>query len=125
MSDKLDDQQPQENDIVIDTADSENDGVIAERQKNTNDYFRTMMDKNFLEYASYVIGSRAIPDVDDGLKPVQRRIMWTLYQIYENGRPTKTANVIGNAMHYHPHGDASIGDAIVVIANKGGCVEKI
>ena len=98
MSDKLDDQQPQNSDVVIEAADSENDGVIAERQKNTNDYFRAMMDKNFLEYASYVIGSRAIPDVDDGLKPVQRRIMWTLYQIYENGRPTKTANVIGNAM---------------------------
>jgi len=105
--------------------DSEENGTMAVHQKSTNGYFRAMIDKNFLEYASYVIGSRAIPDVDDGLKPVQRRIMWTLYQIYDNGRPTKTANVIGNAMHYHPHGDASIGDAIVVLANKGGCVEKI
>ncbi len=99
-------------------------GVVAEKGKGANDFFRQMMNRNFLDYASYVIGSRAIPDVDDGLKPVQRRIMWTLYQAYENGRTTKTANIVGNAMHYHPHGDASIGDAIVVLANKGGCREE-
>ena len=97
---------------------------VAEKGRGANDCFRAMMDRNFLDYASYVIGSRAIPDVDDGLKPVQRRIMWTLYQAYENGRTTKTANIVGNAMHYHPHGDASIGEAIVVLANKGGCREE-
>ncbi len=105
--------------------DMENPGVLAERKQGSNNYFRAMMDRNFLDYASYVIGSRAIPDVDDGLKPVQRRIMWTLREIYDNGRPTKTANVVGNTMHYHPHGDASIGDALVVLANKGGCVERV
>ena len=92
MSDIPDDPQLQE--AVTDISDNENEGVIAEHQKNTNDYFRAMMDRNFLDYANYVIGSRAIPDVDDGMKPVQRRIMWTLYQNYENGRPTKTANII-------------------------------
>ena len=109
---------------AVDPMDDETSGEVAEKGRGTNDFFRTMMDRNFLDYASYVIGSRAIPDVDDGLKPVQRRIMWTLYQAYENGRTTKTANIVGNAMHYHPHGDASIGDAIVVLANKGGCREE-
>ncbi|MBE6367698.1 MAG: DNA topoisomerase IV subunit A [Lentisphaerae bacterium] len=101
------------------------DAVSVVRKRGGNEYFRQMMDRNFLDYASYVIGSRAIPDVDDGLKPVQRRILWTLYQNYDNGRPTKTANIVGNTMHYHPHGDASIGDAIVVLANKGGCIERM
>ena len=99
-------------------------GPVAEQKRGTNEYFRRMMDRNFLDYASYVIGSRAIPDVDDGLKPVQRRIMWALYRIYDNGRKTKTATVVGNAMHFHPHGNASISDALVVLANKGGCIEE-
>ena len=110
---------------AVDPIDEEAAGEVAEKGRGTNDFFRAMMDRNFLDYASYVIGSRAIPDVDDGLKPVQRRIMWTLYQAYENGRTTKTANIVGNAMHYHPHGDASIGDAIIVLANKGGCREEM
>lgn len=104
-----------------DLPDEENDRSAVEKQ-GSNDYFRAMMDRNFLEYASYVIGSRAIPDVDDGLKPVQRRIMWALYLAYENGKTIKTANIVGNTMHFHPHGDASIGDALVVLANKGGCI---
>ena len=108
----------------VDDESAAGEGHVAEKGRGANDLFRAMMDRNFLDYASYVIGSRAIPDVDDGLKPVQRRIMWTLYQAYENGRTTKTANIVGNAMHYHPHGDASIGDAIVVLANKGGCREE-
>lgn len=97
--------------------------VAAEKKRGTNDYFRKMIDRNFLDYASYVIGSRAIPDVDDGLKPVQRRILWALYQVYD-GRTQKVANIVGNTMHYHPHGDASIGDALVVLANKGGVIEN-
>ena len=113
-----------ENAAAAEENDSE-DVVNVVRKRGNNEFFRQMMDRNFLDYASYVIGSRAIPDVDDGLKPVQRRILWTLYQNYENGRPTKTANIVGNTMHYHPHGDASIGDAIVVLANKGGCIERM
>ncbi len=92
-------------------------GAEAVRSRGSNDYFRLMMDRNFLEYASYVIKDRAIPDVDDGLKPVQRRILWSLFRI-DDGRTHKAANVIGNTMHFHPHGDASIGDALVVLANK-------
>ena len=99
------------------------DGVSAVRQRGSNAYFRAMMDKNFLEYAAYVIKDRAIPDVDDGLKPVQRRILWVLHQI-DDGRTHKAANVIGNAMHFHPHGDASIGDALVVLANKEYFIHK-
>ena len=99
------------------------EGVEAVRSQNSNDYFRAMMDRNFLEYASYVIKDRAIPDVDDGLKPVQRRILWALYEAYD-GRTHKAANIIGNAMHFHPHGDASIGDALVVLANKEYYITK-
>ena len=102
----------------------EEEGEVALRRQSTNDDIRRMFDRNFLDYASYVIGSRAIPDVDDGLKPVQRRILWALYRIYDNGRKTKTATVVGNAMHFHPHGNASISDALVVLANKGGMIDR-
>ena len=106
------------------SAEEEEDGEVALRQQSTNDDIRRMFDRNFLDYASYVIGSRAIPDVDDGLKPVQRRILWALYRIYDNGRKTKTATVVGDAMKFHPHGDASISDALVVLANKGGVIDR-
>ncbi len=99
------------------------DAVTAVRHRGANEYFKAMMDRNFLEYASYVVKDRAIPDVDDGLKPVQRRILWVLHKI-DDGRTHKAANVIGNAMHYHPHGDASIGDALVVLANKEYFITK-
>ena len=72
----------------------------------------------FLDYASYVILERAVPAIEDGLKPVQRRIMHSLWEM-EDGRYNKVANVIGNTMKYHPHGDASIGDAMVQIGQKG------
>src|SRR5581483_1097166 len=72
---------------------------------------------NFLEYASYVIRDRAIPHLDDGLKPVQRRILWALH-LGDDGRFTKVANVVGDTMKFHPHGNASIADALVVLANK-------
>src|SRR5436190_2572117 len=75
------------------------------------------VDRSFLDYASYVIRDRAIPNLEDGLKPVQRRILWALHES-DDGRFTKVANVIGDTTKYHPHGDASIGDALVVLANK-------
>ena len=78
---------------------------------------RDLYDFNFRQYSAYVICSRAIPAVEDGLKPVQRRIMHSLWE-KDDGRYTKVANIVGHAMQYHPHGDASIGDAIVVLANK-------
>ena len=86
-------------------------------------FVKNIFDKNFIEYASYVIRSRAIPDLEDGLKPVQRRIMHTLFQI-DDGRMHKVAGVVGDCMKYHPHGDSSIGAALVVLANKGIFIEK-
>ncbi|MDR3303984.1 MAG: DNA topoisomerase IV subunit A [Treponema sp.] len=80
-------------------------------------YIKNLFDKNFLEYASYVIRDRAIPDLEDGLKPVQRRILHSLFEM-DDGKFHKVANVVGHCMKYHPHGDASIGDALVVLANK-------
>ena len=77
----------------------------------------------YLEYASYVVKDRAIPDVDDGLKPVQRRIMYCMHEI-DDGRFNKVAGVVGDTMHYHPHGDQSIAGALVVLANKGYFIDK-
>ncbi len=71
----------------------------------------------FLDYASYVILERAVPHINDGLKPVQRRILHSLWEM-DDGRFNKVANVIGNTMKYHPHGDASIGDALVQLGQK-------
>ena len=71
----------------------------------------------FLDYASYVILERAVPALEDGLKPVQRRILHSLKEL-DDGRYNKVANIIGNTMKYHPHGDASIGDAMVQLGQK-------
>ena len=71
----------------------------------------------FLDYASYVILERAVPDLMDGLKPVQRRILHSMFDL-EDGRYNKVANIVGHTMQYHPHGDASISDAIVQIGQK-------
>jgi len=71
----------------------------------------------FLDYASYVILERAVPHIDDGLKPVQRRILHTMRRM-DDGRYNKVANVVGETMKYHPHGDASIGDALVQLGQK-------
>ena len=80
------------------------------------------LDYSFLEYASYVIRDRAIPHLADGLKPVQRRILWAI-KTMDDGRFIKVANVVGETMKFHPHGDASIGDALVVLANKRYVIE--
>ncbi|MBF6598283.1 MAG: DNA gyrase/topoisomerase IV subunit A [Fermentimonas sp.] len=71
----------------------------------------------FLDYASYVILERAVPHISDGLKPVQRRIMHSMKRM-DDGRYNKVANIIGNTMQFHPHGDASIGDALVQLGQK-------
>ena len=76
----------------------------------------------FLEYASYVILDRAVPHIDDGLKPVQRRVLHTLWEM-DDGRFHKVANVVGATMRFHPHGDASIGAALVAIAQRGWLIE--
>lgn len=79
---------------------------------------KQQMQENFIRYASYVILDRAIPHVLDGLKPVQRRILHTLHMMHD-GKMHKVANVAGQTMAYHPHGDAPITDALVNMANKG------
>jgi len=83
----------------------------------------SLMRQNFIDYASYSILDRAIPDVRDGLKPVQRRILHTLFEMHD-GRYHKVANTIGETMKLHPHGDASIGSALVVLANKDYFIDK-
>lgn len=80
-------------------------------------YLSGMYENWFLDYASYVILERAVPYVDDGLKPVQRRILHAMRQM-DDGRYNKVANIIGQTMMYHPHGDASIGDALVQLGQK-------
>lgn len=86
-------------------------------------YVKKLFNENFLYYASYVIKDRAIPDLEDGLKPVQRRIMHSLFEM-DDGKFHKVANVVGHCMKYHPHGDASIGSALVVLANKELFIDK-
>jgi len=76
----------------------------------------------FLDYASYVILERAVPAIEDGLKPVQRRILHAMKEM-DDGRFNKVANIIGQTMQYHPHGDASIGDAIVNIGQRDLMIE--
>lgn len=84
---------------------------------------KSLMQHNFLEYASYVILDRAIPNVTDGLKPVQRRILHTLHEMHD-GKFHKVANVAGQTMAYHPHGDAAIIDAMVNMSNKGYMLDQ-
>ncbi|MFI3240338.1 MAG: DNA gyrase/topoisomerase IV subunit A [Bacteroidales bacterium] len=76
----------------------------------------------FLDYASYVILERAVPHIEDGLKPVQRRILHSMKEL-DDGRFNKVANIVGNTMQYHPHGDASIGDALVQMGQKDLLIE--
>lgn len=83
---------------------------------------KRLVDDNFLQYASYVICDRAIPNLEDGLKPVQRRILHALYE-KDDGRFIKVANVVGHTMQYHPHGDASIADALVNLTNRTYLIE--
>jgi topoisomerase-4 subunit A len=83
---------------------------------------KDMIDSNFLQYASYVVRDRAIPDVADGLKPVQRRLLFSLHE-KDDGRFIKVATITGYCMQYHPHGDAAIEDALVGLVNKNCLVE--
>ena len=86
------------------------------------DPLKDLIDQNFIQYASYVIRERAIPQLEDGLKPVQRRILHALYE-KDDGRFNKVANIVGHCMQYHPHGDASIEEALVNLVNKTYLIE--
>lgn len=88
---------------------------IGELKKTTQ--LSAMYEEWFLDYASYVILERAVPDLKDGLKPVQRRLLHAMKEL-DDGRYNKVANIIGHTMKYHPHGDASIGDALVQLGQK-------
>ena len=97
-----------------------NDDLNQSQENNGDDNVVTlsgMYQEWFLDYASYVILERAVPALLDGFKPVQRRIMHSMKEM-DDGRYNKVANIIGNTMKYHPHGDASIGDALVQIGQK-------
>jgi topoisomerase-4 subunit A len=83
---------------------------------------RGMYQSWFLDYASYVILERAVPHIDDGLKPVQRRILHSM-KLLDDGRFNKVANIVGNTMQFHPHGDASIYEALVQLGQKDLLVE--
>ncbi len=95
----------------------EGDGKENKKELHHVIYLSSMYQNWFLDYASYVILERAVPYVNDGLKPVQRRILHAMKQM-DDGRYTKVANIIGQTMMYHPHGDASIGDALVQLGQK-------
>ncbi|WGK69167.1 DNA topoisomerase IV subunit A [Candidatus Haliotispira prima] len=86
-------------------------------------YIEELFSDHFIRYASYVIRDRAIPSLDDGLKPVQRRILQSLWDM-DDGKFHKVANVVGHCMQYHPHGDASIYGALVNLSNKELFIEK-
>ena len=90
---------------------------LPENEEATERALKGMYKDWFLDYASYVILERAVPNFEDGLKPVQRRILHSMKEM-DDGRYNKVANIIGNTMQYHPHGDASIGDAIVNLGQK-------
>lgn len=93
-----------------------------EHFRKLSEPFRNRIDVSFLQYASYVIRDRAIPRMEDGLKPVQRRILWSLHK-NDDGKFIKVANISGYCMQFHPHGDASITDALVVLTNKRYVIE--
>lgn len=100
----------------------ENNEELPSEESAGEDFHKTihlsgMYENWFLDYASYVILERAVPDLKDGLKPVQRRILHAMKNL-DDGRYNKVANIIGHTMQYHPHGDASIGDALVQLGQK-------
>ncbi len=114
-ADSIDDQEPEETVPARPSGDGfkpYTDNLDAVRNQ-----LRGMYQSWFLEYASYVILERAVPHIDDGLKPVQRRILHSM-KVLDDGRFNKVANIVGHTMQYHPHGDASINDALVQLGQK-------
>lgn len=99
------------------------ESITTPTSDDTSRYrLRSMYRSWYLDYASYVILERAVPHIDDGLKPVQRRILHSMKTL-DDGRFNKVANIVGNTMQYHPHGDASINDALVQLGQKELLVE--
>ena len=114
--DKTNNNNPQDDEEL--TVDQHSDYKPADRFDASAVHHLSGMYKNwFLDYASYVILERAVPHIEDGLKPVQRRILHTMKRM-DDGRYNKVANIVGETMKFHPHGDASIGDALVQLGQK-------
>lgn len=120
LNEELTDNTEQQDDIIAE----ENDGEFHSDYKPVNRFDASavhhlsgMYQNWFLDYASYVILERAVPHIEDGFKPVQRRIMHSMKRM-DDGRYNKVANVVGHTMQFHPHGDASIGDALVQLGQK-------
>ena len=119
-SENLDNDEPKINEESDDEGGSHSDYKVPTVKDNTGDsrlHLSGMFQNWFLDYASYVILERAVPHITDGLKPVQRRIMHSMKRM-DDGRYNKVANIIGHTMQFHPHGDASIGDALVQLGQK-------
>lgn len=108
--------------MVAETAVTANGGDIKDHKSTRELPLHRRMDHSFLQYASYVIRDRAIPNLADGLKPVQRRILWSLHE-KDDGRLIKVATISGHCAQYHPHGEAAISDALVVMTNKRYLIE--
>ena len=126
-TDEIIDTENEENDITsaaedIDNTDLESAAHSKYKVPKISDdtvkhHLSGMYQSWFLDYACYVILERAVPDIYDGLKPVQRRILHSMKRL-DDGRYNKVANIVGHTMQYHPHGDQSIGDAMVQIGQK-------
>lgn len=117
---KNENQQPDESDNESPEIVHPNDEIPEELKKQTvrpTHHLSGMYQNWFLDYASYVILERAVPHINDGLKPVQRRILHSMKRL-DDGRYNKVANIVGHTMQFHPHGDASIGDALVQLGQK-------
>jgi topoisomerase-4 subunit A len=102
---------------IGESAEESNSGETGKLEIQKSLHLSGMYQNWFLDYASYVILERAVPDIHDGLKPVQRRLLHSMKEL-DDGRYNKVANIIGHTMKYHPHGDASIGDALVQMGQK-------
>ncbi|MBO7396773.1 MAG: DNA gyrase/topoisomerase IV subunit A, partial [Bacteroidales bacterium] len=117
MAEDWEDIEPQEEELAEDAAASGKfDKLLGSdsRRYKLSGMFREW----YLDYASYTILDRAVPHIVDGLKPVQRRVLHTMAEM-DDGRYTKVANIVGQAMQYHPHGDASILGALVTLGQQG------
>ena len=118
MADEINDNPEADNDNNLENTNGQSSDEIQDDNVDSNIVTLSgMYEEWFLDYASYVILERAVPALLDGFKPVQRRILHSMKEM-DDGRYNKVANVIGNTMKYHPHGDASIGDAMVQIGQK-------
>jgi len=115
--------EPEKDRVLPENESAENDSGPMAINDGTNTHLRRLISNNYIEYASYVIKERAIPEINDGLKPVQRRILWSLHKV-DDGKFHKVANVVGYTMQFHPHGDASIYQALVALANKEYFIDK-